>query len=109
MQRWIPTVVVCVGVAFGPFEVEHVQAGQLSDDLHEVSRSRLPPVEREELDVARRDAYDTAMRNVDSDGMAMDAAGLLRLPGSGRALRVSGPLGRRLTELGILTTARELD
>lgn len=109
MQRWIPTVVVCVGVTFGLFEVEHVQAGQLSDDLHEVSRSRLPPVEREELDVARRDAYDTAMRNVDSDGMAMDAAALLRLHGSGTDLRFSGPLGRRLTELGILTTARELD
>ncbi len=109
MQRWIPTVVVCVGVALGPFEAEHVQAGQLSDDLHEVSRSRLPPVERKELDVERRDAYDAAMGTDDSGGVSMDAAALSRLHGSGTDLRFSGPLGRRLTELGILTTARELD
>jgi 4-carboxymuconolactone decarboxylase len=36
-------------------------------------------------------------------------AAALRLHGSGTDLRFSGPLGRRLTELAILTTAREHD
>ena len=108
MGRWVLTVAICLGVGLSPVVVEFAQAGQLPDDVHPVSRSRLPPIDRAELDVARREAYDTAVRSDESNGVLVGAAGL-RLHGSGTDLRFSGPLGRRLTELAILTTAREHD
>lgn len=79
-------------------------AGQLPDDVHPVSRNRLPPVEREDLDPSRYAAFDAVMR---AEGPS--AAAALRLHGSGTDLRFSGPLGRPLTEVAILTTAREID
>ena len=88
--------------------MQNAQAEQLPDDVNPVSRSRLPPVDREELDLVRREAYDAARRTADVERNAMGAVAL-RLHGSGTDLRFSGPLGRRLTEIAILTTARELD
>ena len=108
MRGWIQTVAVCVWVWCAPVTVQISQAGQLPEDVHPVSRSRLPPIDREELDPARREAYDAAMRAASSEG-APTGAPALRLHGSGTDLRFSGPLGRRLTELAILTTAREHD
>ena len=111
MRGWVQTVAVCVWAGFAPFApvaVQISQAGQLPEDVHSVSRSRLPPVDREELDPARREAYDAATRATGSGG-APSGAAALRLHGSGTDLRFSGPLGRRLTELAILTTAREHD
>ena len=108
MRRWVQTVAVCVWAGFAPVAVQISQAGQLPEDVHPVSRSRLPPIDREELDPALREAYDAAMRAAGSGGAPTGAAAL-RLHGSGTDLRFSGPLGRRLTELAILTTAREHD
>ena len=108
MGRWGLTVVIWLGVGLSPVSVAFAQSGQLPDDVHSVSRSRLPPVDRAELDVARRDVYDSAVRSDGSGSLLVGAAGL-RLHGSGTDLRFSGPLGRRLTELAILTTAREHD
>ena len=108
MRRWVQAVAVCVWAVFAPVTVQVSQAGQLSEDVHPVSRSRLPPIDREELDATRREAYDAAMRAAGSAGAPRGAAAL-RLHGSGTDLRFSGPLGRRLTELAILTTAREHD
>ena len=108
MRRWGQTVAMCVWAGFAPVAVQISQAGQLPEDVHPVSRSRLPPIDREELDTERREAYDSAMRAAGSEGAPMGAAAL-RLHGSGTDLRFSGPLGRRLTELAILTTAREHD
>ena len=108
MRGWVQTVAVCVWAGFAPVTVQISQAGQLPEDLHPVSRSRLPPIDREELDPARRETYDAVMRATGSGG-APTSAGALRLHGSGTDLRFSGPLGRRLTELAILTTAREHD
>ena len=71
-----------------------------------MSRSRLPPVDREELDAARRAAYDAA---VEGPAGAPTGAAALRLHGSGASLRFDAPMGRQLTELTILTTAREYD
>jgi hypothetical protein len=88
--------------------VQDAQAEQLPDDVNSVSRSRLPSVDREELDPTRREAYDAARRTADVERNAMGAVAL-RLHGSGTDLRFSGPLGRRLTEIAILTTAREID
>ncbi len=78
-----------------------VGSGQLPADVHPASRSRLPPIDREELDAARRAAYDAAG--------APTGAAALRLHGSGTNLRFDAPMGRQLTELTILTTAREYD
>ncbi len=108
MRGWVQTVAVCVWAGFAPVAVQISQAGQLSEDVHPVSRSRLPPIDREEIDPALREAYDAAMRAAGSGGAPTGAAAL-RLHGSGTDLRFSGPLGRRLTELAILTTAREHD
>ncbi len=108
MRGCVQTVAVCVWVGFAPVALQTSEAGQLPDDVHPVSRSRLPPIDREELDPARREAYDAAMRASASGGFPTGAAAL-RLHGSGTDLRFSGPLGRRLTELAILTTAREHD
>ena len=108
MRGWVQKVAVCVWAGFAPVAVQISQAGQFLEDVHPVSRSRLPPIDREELDPARREAYDAAMRATGS-GCAPASAAALRLHGSGTDLRFSGPLGRRLTELAILTTAREHD
>ncbi len=80
--------------------VQSSHAGQVPADVHAESRNRLPPIDRAELDVTRRAAHDAA---------APQSAAALRLHGSGADLRFSGPLGRQLTELAILTTAREID
>ena len=104
MGRLVQTVAMCAWTVLGLATAQLSAAGQLPPDVHPGSRSRLPPIDREELDAARREAYDAAMRD---DGPSPAAA--LRLHGSGTDLRFSGPLGRRLTELAILTTAREHD
>ena len=81
-------------------------AGRLPDDVNPESRSRLPPIAREELDPARRAAWDAA---VAGPGGVPEGAAALRLHGSGASLRFAAPMGRRLTELAVLTTAREYD
>ena len=106
MNRWTRTAVVLVCAGMVPTGTQLARAGQLPDDVHKVSRSRLPPIDREELDPARREAFDAAMRGA-GPGSVPTGAAALRLHGSGTDLRFSGPLGRRLTELAILTTARE--
>ena len=108
MRRWVRTVAVFVRVGFAPLAAHVSQAGQLPADVHPVSRNRLPPIDRAELDPTRREAYDAARRAAGSGGAPMRATAL-RLHGSGTDLRFSGPLGRRLTELAILATAREHD
>ena len=108
MRRWLQTVTICIWTGFVPVSMQNAQAEQLPDDVNSVSRSRLPSVDREELDPTRRETYDAARRTADVGRDAMGAVAL-RLHGSGTDLRFSGPLGRRLTEIAILTTARELD
>ena len=97
-------IVLGVSLLVGGPTAQDSHAGQLPEDVHPVSRNRLPPVDRAELDATRRAAYDAVMRDAGPLGAAA-----LRLHGSGTDLRFSGPLGRRLTELAILTTAREHD
>lgn len=100
MRRQLQTAVV---LAWAACPAAH--AGQLPGDVNPESRSRLPPIAREDLDPARRAAWDAAAAG--PEGPAGAAA--LRLHGSGASLRFEAPMGRRLTELTILTTAREYD
>ena len=107
MRRWLPIALVIVWTGSIPTADPRVAyAGQQPDAIHQASRNRLPPIAREELDARRQALYDTAAQNENSASVGMGAAAL-RLHGSGTDLRFSGPLGRRLTELAILTTARE--
>ena len=108
MRRWIRTAVVLALAGSIPTGVRLAHAGQLPEDVHPDSRSRLPPIDRVELDAERRAAYDAVVRAEGAAGAPMGAAAL-RLHGSGTNLRWAAPMGRQLTELTILTTAREYD
>ena len=107
MRRWERAAVVLLLVGSFPAGLRVAYGGQeLPDDIHPQSRSRLPPIDRAELDAARRAAYDDT---VESGAGAPAGASALRLHGSGADLRFDAPMGRQLTELTILTTAREYD
>jgi 4-carboxymuconolactone decarboxylase len=80
----------------------------LPKDVHPDSRNRLPPIQRDELDDRGRRAYDEALKGVGALGTSQ-AAALIRLHRSGANVRWESPVGRALTELAILTTAREHD
>jgi 4-carboxymuconolactone decarboxylase len=77
----------------------------LPKDVNPDSRSRLPLIKREALDEPGKKAYDAAS----TGAQGPQGAAALRLHGSGISVRWASPLGRALTELAILTTAREHD
>ncbi len=107
MKRWRRAAVMLLLAGFVAAWPGIARGGQeLPDDVHHESRSRLPPIDRTELDADRRQAYDAA---VASESGAPAGAAALRLHGSGTDLRFSAPIGRQLTELAILATAREYD
>jgi 4-carboxymuconolactone decarboxylase len=92
--------------------VDDGNASSLPRDLHASSRSRLPPVSRDDLDEAGRKAFDAAASNPRSIARLQGPAGIrLHSPRSRELeyLRYETELGRRLTELAILVTAREMD
>jgi hypothetical protein len=86
------------------------QAGEaLPKDVHQDSRSRLPVIKREGLNdqLKKEKAYDAAAAASPTGRPEGDAA--IRLHRSGVDVRWDSPVGRRLTELAIITTAREHD
>ena len=84
------------------FEYESI--GELpAVQIYPDSGNRLPLVRREDLDEQGQRAYDAA---ISAAGEPRGAAAI-RLHGSGVNVRWESPLGRRLTELAILTQARE--
>lgn len=93
------------------------QPAALPSDVHPESRNRLPLVRREDLDDAGKAIFDRATSDARSLA-GMQGPGGIRLhdPRLGAAssalnryLRFDAGLDRRLAELAILTTARELD
>ena len=82
--------------------------GTLPSDVHPESRSRLPAINRDDLDERGRKAYDEAVRGAGSS-RGLEGAAAIRLHASGVNVRWASPVGRQLTELAILTTAREHD
>jgi 4-carboxymuconolactone decarboxylase len=85
-----------------------VRAGDIDPD----SRSRAPLVRRDDLDDAGKRAYDATVANSRSIARLQGPAGIrLHSPRSRELeyLRYETELGRRLTELAILVTAREMD
>jgi 4-carboxymuconolactone decarboxylase len=84
----------------------------LPSDIDPVSRSRLPVVKRDDLDEAGKQVYDATAANNRSIARLRGPAGIrLHSPRSRELeyLRYETALGRRLTELAILVTAREMD
>jgi 4-carboxymuconolactone decarboxylase len=81
----------------------------LPKDVFPDSRNRLPPIKREDLDERGRKAYSDAVSASDSGSAVPQGVAAIRLHGSGVNVRWAFPLGRQLTELAILTTARERD
>jgi 4-carboxymuconolactone decarboxylase len=82
--------------------------GTLPKDVYPDSRNRLPAIKRDDLDERGKKAYDEAVKGAASPGSPQGAAAI-RLHASGMNVRWASPVGRQLTELAILTTAREHD
>ena len=81
--------------------------GALPKDVDRDSRSRLPLIGREEVNEQVRRAYDAAAAS--SPSGRPEGVAAIRLHRSGVDVRWDSALGRRLTELAIITTAREHD
>jgi 4-carboxymuconolactone decarboxylase len=81
--------------------------GDLPRDVRPDSRNRLPPIARESLNEQGRKAYDAAAIN--APGGRPEGAVAIRLHRSGVDVRWQSPVGRALTELAIISTAREHD
>lgn len=81
--------------------------GSLPKDVYPDSRNRLPVVNRQDLDEQGRKAYDAAAAN--SPSGRPEGAAAIRLHRSGVDVRWESPVGRSLTELAIISTAREHD
>ena len=81
--------------------------GDLPRDVHPDSRNRLAPITRESLSEQGKRAYDAAAIN--APGGRPEGAAAIRLHRSGVDIRWQSPVGRALTELAIISTAREHD
>src|SRR5687767_9776637 len=82
------------------------KAEVLPKDVYPDSRNRIPLVKREDLDEKRKKAYDAAFAKTNSIAGLQGVAGIL-LHSVTDDVRFESPLGRRLTELAIITAARE--
>ncbi len=81
--------------------------GTLPKDVYQDSRSRLPLIRREDLNEQGRKAYDAAAAS--SPAGRPEGVAAIRLHRSGVDVRWDSVIGRRLTELAIITEAREHD
>lgn len=82
-------------------------ATALPKGVNPETRNRLPPLKREALDERRAKAYDEAAASSPTGKPQGVAA--IRIYATGFDIRWASPLGRALTELVILATAREDD
>jgi 4-carboxymuconolactone decarboxylase len=79
----------------------------LPRDVHPDTRNRLPPLKPDELNAQMRKAYDAAVAS--SPASKPEGVVAIRLHRSGVDVRWDAAIGRRLSELAILTIAREYD
>ena len=103
----LPALPVSGQRAPGRGDVRPQPEGTLPADVHQDSRSRLPVIKRDELSEQLRNAYDAAAA-ASPTGLPEGVAAI-RLHRSGVDVRWDSAVGRRLTELAIITTAREHD
>ena len=83
-------------------------ADVLPKDVYPDSRNRLPLVKREDLDEKRKKIYDDAFATANSIAGLPGEVGI-RIHSVTDDVRFESPLGRRLTELAIITAAREAE
>jgi 4-carboxymuconolactone decarboxylase len=81
--------------------------GTLPNDVYADSHSRLPLLKRDDLDERGKRNYDAAAAS--SPSGRPEGAAAIRLHRSGIDIRWDSQLGRQLTELAIITSAREHD
>jgi len=81
--------------------------GTLPKDVYQDSRSRLPVIKREDMNEQGKKAYDAAAAS--SPSGRPEGVAAIRLHRSGVDVRWDSVVGRRLTELAIITAAREHD
>jgi 4-carboxymuconolactone decarboxylase len=98
-------VVLILALVCMPLSAQSV--GDLPKDVYPDSRSRLPLIKRENLNDQVKKAYDAAAAN--APGGRPEGAAAIRLHRSGVDVRWESPVGRALTELAIISTAREHD
>lgn len=91
----------------GPSGARLESDAALPKDVYPDSRSRLPLLTREELNEQGKKAYDAAAA-ISPSGRP-EGVPAIRLHRSGVEVRWDSAVGRRLTELAIITTAREHD
>jgi 4-carboxymuconolactone decarboxylase len=99
-------------LATGAVYVGHEPAGLLAQSalppgVHPDTRNRLPPLNREDLNDQMKKAYDAAMAG--ASGGRPEGVPAIRLHRSGVDVRWDARIGRRLSELAIITVAREYD
>jgi 4-carboxymuconolactone decarboxylase len=99
-----------VPLSASPTQAASGRSGEetLPSDVHPESGNRLPAINRDDLDERGKKAYDEAVRGAGS-ARGLESPAAIRLHASGVNVRWASPLGRQLTELAILTTAREHD
>jgi 4-carboxymuconolactone decarboxylase len=97
----------------GPAAQENARRQQASEadnrlpaDVLPDTRNRLPAIRRDDLDERGKKTYDAGVAS--GAGVPRGVAAI-RLHGSGADIRWESPVGRRLSELAILTSAREHD
>lgn len=79
---------------------------ELPEDIYPDSRNRLPLVKRADLNEERKKIYDAALAKTNSIAGLQGDVGI-RLHSVTDNVRFESPLGRALTELAIITAARE--
>jgi 4-carboxymuconolactone decarboxylase len=98
--------VVLATTAVSGYPTQQAQSA-LPRDVHPDTRNRLPPLKPGELNAQMRKAYDAAIAS--SPGGTPEGVVAIRLHRSGVDVRWDAGIGRRLSELAILTIAREYD
>ena len=83
-----------------------VDEGTLPKDVNPESRNRLPPITREQVSEQLKSEYDAAAK---SSGGRPEGVAAIRLHRSGVDVRWDPGAGRQLSELSIISTAREHD
>jgi 4-carboxymuconolactone decarboxylase len=90
-----------------PANRQTVSGDALPSDVHPLTRNRLPPVAREDLNDQMKKAYDAAIAG--RAERVPEGVQAIRLHRSGVDVRWDARIGRRLSELAIITMAREYD
>ena len=98
--------VLAATVAVAGFPALEAQAA-LPRDVHPATRSRLPPIQPAQLNDQMKKAY--AAASAAASGGTPQGVAAIRLHRSGVDVRWDAAIGRRRSELAILTIAREYD